>query len=553
MSGSKSGRPEGAGSLLRSAGVVSAAVLLSRLTGLAREIAMARLFGAGIAKDAFDVGFRIPNLMRDLFAEGALSSAFVPTVTHYLTGKSRLEAARLSNLVATALILVVGALCALGMLFSPALVDLLAGKFGEVPGKRELAVSLTRIMFPFLLLVALAAQAMGVLNADRQFGVPALASSFFNAGSLVFGLGLGYWLAPRLGLEPIHGMAFGVVVGGAMQLFVQAPSLRRSGFAFRPALDWSHPGLRQVFTLMGPAILGTAAVQVNVMVNTNFAAGITDPAGRVINGPVSWLGYAFRFMQLPLGLFGVAIAQATLPAISRSAAQADLAGFRDTLSRSLGMVFLLTVPSSVGLAVLGEAMIGVVYEGGRFLIHDTRQTALALTCYAVGLAGYSAVKILAPAFYALNDSRTPMVVSLASIAVNYFAASALVAIPGLRHAGLALSTSTVALFSAAALFWTLRNRIGGIHDAALARSVGKILLASAVMGAACLASSHAVRGWLGVSRWARAADLALSLPLGLTVFYGVARWARVAELEAGARALAGPLGRRWQALRAKLQ
>ncbi|MGH9722418.1 MAG: murein biosynthesis integral membrane protein MurJ [Bryobacteraceae bacterium] len=529
-------------SVVRSAGIVSAAVLLSRITGLAREIAMARFFGAGIANDAFVLGFRIPNLARDLFAEGALSSAFVPTFTRYLA-KSREEAAHLANLVATVLVLVVGAVCVAGILFSPALVSLLAAKFAEVPGKFELAVSLTRVMFPFLLLVALAAQAMGVLNANNQFGVPALASTYFNIGSVLAGLALGFWLGPQLGVEPIHGMAYGVVFGGALQLLCQVPSLRRAGFVFRPAFDWSHPGLREVFRLMGPAVLGTAAVQVNVVVNTHLASGIADEFGRVINGPVSWLGYAFRFMQLPLGLFGVAIASATLPSISRSAAAADIDGFRSRLSRSLGMVFLLTIPASAGLAILGEPLTAAVYQGGRFTPEDTRQTALALTCYSIGLAGYAAVKVLAPAFYALGNARTPMVISLISIVVNYAAAVISVHVARLGHAGLALSTSAVALFSFVALFWQMRSDIGGVRGRALAVSIGKILLASAVMAAASAASSRTIESALGVSRGARLADLAISVPLGALVFYAVARLLRVAELNDAMRAISGPLGR----------
>jgi len=525
--------------VVRSAGVVSAAVLLSRLTGLAREIAMARLFGAGVIYDAFVIGFRIPNLMRDLFAEGALSSAFVPTFASYLLTKGKAQAAHLSNLVATALILVVSLVCAAGMIWTPQLVMLMAGKFAQVPGKFELAVILTRTMFPFLLLVALAAQAMGVLNASNRFGMPALAASFFNVGSLLFGLAAGFWAGPRVGIPPIQGMAYGVIFGGAVQLLCQLPGLARCGFAFRPAVDWSHPGLRHIFALMGPAILGNAAVQVNVLVNTSFASGILDSAGHVMNGPVSWLLYAFRFMQLPLGLFGVAIASATLPSISRSAATGDIEEFRRTLSRSLGLVFLLTVPSSVGLAVLGQPMIAAIYQGGAFGLFDARQTALALSCYAVGLTGYAAVKVLAPAFYALHDARTPMMVSVVSIAINYFAASTMVRVAGLGHAGLALSTSIVAIFSFLALLWAMRIRIGGIHGRALLSTLLKVTTASLLMGAVCFGSSHLARQWLGLGRWARLADLAVSVPLGLGVFYGVVRAMRVPELEMAGAALAG--------------
>lgn len=531
-------------SLVRSAGVVSAAVFLSRITGLIREVAMARFFGAGQVYDAFLLGFRIPNLTRDLFAEGALSSAFVPIFTRYLSTKGKIEAAELSNLVATALIIVVGAMCVLGMIFSPQLVMLLAPGFRAVPGKFELAVHLTRIMFPFLLLVALAAQAMGVLNACNQFGVPAMSSTFFNIGSLGVGLVLGFVIGPYVGITAIEGMAYGVVFGGAWQLLWQVPSLFRAGFLFRPRVNLSHPGLRNVFQLMGPAIVGNASVQINVMVNTNFASSITDAAGHVINGPVSWLGYAFRFMQLPLGLFGVAIASATLPSISRSAALGDMNEFRHTLARSLGMIFLLTIPSSVGLAVLGDSMIAAVYQGGKFRAFDTHQTALALSCYSIGLAGYAAVKVLAPAFYALNDARTPMLVSLASIFINFAAASSMVKFAGLGHAGLALSTSLVAIFGAIGLFEVIRRRIGGVQGRRLARSFIGITAAAIVMGAVCAGSSHVILRWLGFSRAARIADLAISIPLGIAVFYSVCKAFKLPELDSAARALVAPLARR---------
>jgi len=538
---SQSGKSE---NVMRSAGVVSAAVFLSRISGLAREMIMARLFGAGQAYDAFLLGFRIPNLARDLFAEGALSSAFVPVFTQYLTTKGKREAAELSNLVATALLMVVGGICVLGIVFSPQLVWLLASGFARVPGKFELAVTLTRIMFPFLLLVALAAQAMGILNALNQFGIPALSSTFFNIASVAFGLGFGYTAGRWMGMSLIMSMAWGVVVGGAVQWLFQAPSLYRAGISYRPRIDFAHPGLRKILGLMGPAILGNAAVQINVLVNTNFASSITDAAGHVINGPVSWLSYAFRFMQLPLGLFGVAIASATLPAISRSAALQKMDEFRLTLSRSLGMVLLLTIPSSVGLAVLGPSMIGAVYQWGRFRASDTHQTANALACYAVGLAGYAAIKILAPAFYALNDARTPMLVSLVSILVNLSAASTMVKLAGLGHLGLALSTSAVALFGSVALFILLRQRIQRMHGRALAASVAKILCASAAMGLACYLSSRSVHHWLGARKLAQIADVAVSIPVGGLVYYALCRAMRVAELEAAWSALAAPLARR---------
>jgi putative peptidoglycan lipid II flippase len=529
--------------VVRSAGVVSVAVFMSRITGLLRESVMARLFGAGLIYDAFMLGFRIPNLTRDLFAEGALSSAFVPTFSEYLSQRSKEEAARLANLVATALIIVVGAVCAAGMIFAPVLVHLLAPGFAAVPGKFELAVSMTRIMFPFLLLVALAAQAMGVLNACNRFGVPAMASTFFNIGSVGFGVVLGIWMGPLLHLSRIQGMAVGVVLGGALQLVWQLPSLHHLGFRFRAALDWSDPGLRRILTLMVPAILGNAAVQINVMVNTNFASSISDPL-RGLDGPVSWLSYAFRFMQLPLGLFGVAMASATLPSIARSVARGEMNEFRRTLSNSLGTVFLLTIPSSVGLIVLGKSIIGGIYQGGRFQLYDTQQTAVALSYYAIGLMGYAALKVLSPAFYALNDARTPMLVSLGSILVNYAVASTMIRFAGLGHAGLALSTSAVALFGFLVLFAILRKRIGGIYGRALAMQIGKVALASAVMGAAIFATSRGMETWLGVSQMARLGDLSVSIPVGLAVYYAACRALGLAEIDGVIRAFAGPIQRR---------
>ena len=526
-------RSEAAGQqgLLRSAGVDSAALLLSRITGLVREMAMARLFGAGAANDAFLTGFRIPNLTRNLFAEGALSSALVPTFTEALAIGSAPEAAELAQVVATALVLAAGAVCVAGMIFSPQLVRLLAPGFARVPGKFELTVLLTRIMFPFLLLVALAAQAMAILNAHGRFGVPALASAFFNLGSVASGLALGLTLGRRWPQGMIVSMAAGVLIGGAMQLGWQLPSLRRAGLAFWPRIDFRHPGLRRIARLMLPAVIGNAAVQINVIVNANLASGLTDAAGRAINGPVSWLGYAFRFLQFPLGLFGAALASATLPAISRSAALGHMDEFRATLSSSLRTALLLTIPSSVGLAVLGESMIGVVYQGGRFGAFDTHQTAVALACYSAGLAGYAATKLLAPAFYALDDAWTPMAVSLASVGLNVMLAVGLARGASMGHAGLALSTALVALAGAAALAAALSRRIHGLEGRRLAASVVKVALAALAMGAVCRVSSVMIHAAAGGHRLAQVADLAISIPLGAGVFYALARMLRVPELQ----------------------
>jgi putative peptidoglycan lipid II flippase len=521
---------------------------MSRITGLVREMVMARLFGAGLIQDAFNLGFRIPNLTRDLFAEGALSSAFVPTFTDYLSTRTGKEAERLANLVATALIVVVGTFCAAGMIFAPLLVSTLAPGYAAVPGKFELAVSMTRTMFPFLLVVALAAQAMGMLNASNRFGVPAMASTFFNLGSVGFGVATGMWLAPHLNGPHIHisridGMAIGVVLGGALQLGWQLPSLYKLGYRFHAAFEWKHPGLQRILRMMAPAILGNAAVLINVAVSTNLASAIADPV-RGFDGPVSWLGYAFRFMQLPLGLFGVAIGSATLPSISRSAAAGNMDEFRRTFSKSLGMVFLLTLPSSIGLVVLGRSIIGSIYQGGKFEVYDTQQTATALSCYAIGLVGYAALKVLNPAFYALNDARTPMIVSILSILINYATAVSLIRFAGFGHAGLALATSAVALFGFVVLFAILRTRLGGVYGRELVAGFAKVAVASAAMGGAVFLVSRQMERWLGVSQMARRVDLAVSIPLGVAVFYAACRGMGVTDLDMAFKAVLAPLKRR---------
>ncbi|MBI3695909.1 MAG: murein biosynthesis integral membrane protein MurJ [Acidobacteria bacterium] len=530
--------------IVRSAGVVSVAVFLSRITGLLREMVFAHFFGAGLVYDAFLAAFRIPNLMRDLLAEGALSAAFVTTFSQYMTTKGDREAFKLSNRVATILAPGLALLCLLGMIFAPQVVDVMFPGFAQVPGKKELTVTLTRVMMPFLVFIALAAKAMGVLNAKGVFGVPALASAFFNVGSLSVGLTCGYLLGPRLGFSPIVGMAIGTLVGGILQYVVQWPSLRRVGLRYSPELRWSDPGVRQIFRLMGPAVIGTAAVQINVVVNSNFATQILDASGQVANGPVSWLGYAFRFMQLPLGLFGVAIASATLPAIARSAAENNIPEFRSTLAASLGLVFLLSFPSAVGLAVLAEPMIGVLFERGQFTSVDTHQTALALAAYALGLIGYSAIKVLTPAFYALNEVRVPMLASVGSIITNYVLNWTFIRVLDWGHAGLAFSTSLVATINFLVLMIFLRRRIRRLEGRRLSRSLIGILAASLAMGAVCAASTYALRHWLGEGLGPRLADLAITIPLGLLVLYQSCRALQVEELDTAAAALLGRTLRR---------
>src|SRR5262245_53221237 len=526
----------GRAQLARRAGVVSAAVLASRGLGLVREQVFAVSFGASKELDAFITAFRIPNLLRDLFAEGALSAAFVTTFTQAMERRGESAAWRLASLVVNALAVVVGGLCLLGIWFAPAIVGAIAPGFAAVPGKVELTVHLTRIMFPFLLLVALAAVAMGILNTRNRFGVPAAASAFFNLGSIAGGVACIWWLAPgylsgvlgsmrgaatqppdpALTARAITGMAFGTLVGGLLQLLVQCPSLWRVGYRYRPVLAARDPELRQVLRLMAPATIGAAAVQVNVFVNNNFASYLG-------NGPVSWRNVAFRFMQLAIGLFGVAIGTVTLPLVSRHAARGDASAMRASLRQALELVALLCVPAAAGLAWFGVPVIGLIYEHGRFTAADTAAAARALAGYAIGLAGYAGIKVVAPAFFALNDARTPMRVSVLSIVVNFGLNWLFVRILGFGAVGLALSTSIVALANCGILLVVLRRRLGPLGEG-LGGAIARIGAATALMLVAALAADATIAGWLPPRPLTHhALRVATAVPVAVAVFWAACR------------------------------
>src|SRR5580658_9556290 len=383
----------------KAAGIIGLAVMCSRLLGLAREQIFAALFGGGAAMDAFTAAFRIPNLLRDLFAEGALSTAFVTTFSKTIARGGDDAAWRLANKVATLTAVVLGALCIAGMVFSVQLVGTLAPGFD--PAKAALTVQLTRIMFPFILLVSLAALVMGMLNSKSVFGMPAMASSFFNIGSIIGGVTLGFWIDPQFGPRALLGLGMATVLGGALQLAVQLPSLARLGYRFKPEFRWRDAGVRAILLLMGPSVIAASTTQFNVLINSMFASTLGD-------GPIFWLSIAFRLMQLPLGLFGVALGTVTLPLLSRLAVAGDMAAFRAELSRAMRLGFLLTIPSTVGLIMLAEPIISVLYQHGKFNATQTAQAAGALLAYAIGLAVYSVLKVLVNAVYARVHRLTPM-------------------------------------------------------------------------------------------------------------------------------------------------
>ncbi len=509
-------------SYVRSARTVSLAVLGSRVLGLVREQVLAGLFGASREFDAFITAFRIPNLLRDLFAEGALSAAFITTFSQKFEQEGKKAAWRLANLVLNALLVVLSLVTIAGIVCAPWIVRLIAPGFAEIPGKLELTTLLTRIMFPFLLLIAVAALVMGMLNSQRRFGIPASASMMFNLGSILGGVGLGYWLDPSFGARAMVGMALGTLIGGAAQLLIQVPSLFAVGFRYRPLLNWQDPGLRRVIALLGPSVIGVAAVQINVFVN-NWFASWPQMSGAAGSGAVTWLNCSFRLMQFPIGLFGVAISVATLPAVSALAARGDTAAFRKQVARSIRLALFLCLPAAAGLAVLAEPIIAAIYQHGRFDAAATAQTAWCLRAYAIGLAGYAALKVLAPTFYALGDSRTPALVSLGSIVVNIGLCWLFAMKLGLAAPGLALSTSVVALVNFLLLLGFMRRKIERIEARSLLWTLVKVGVATALMSA----TAYSAHQFLVINQYL---NLLVAVVAAVIVYGAAGKLLRIEEL-----------------------
>lgn len=474
------------GKIARSAGAVGGAVMCSRVLGLIREQIFAGMFGAGYAYDAFVVAFRIPNLLRDLFGEGALSAAFVTVFTDYDSNKGKEATWKLASNVLVFFALIISVLTLVGIYFAQPIVNLLAPDFKHVIGKTELTTNLTRIMLPFLFFVSLAAVVMGILNTKGKFFVPALSSSFFNAGSIIGGVSLAF-LFSRTGQEPITGMAWGTLIGGCLQLCMQFPSLKRVGFIFRPRLFLTDPGLKRILLLMLPATIGLSATQINIFINTNFAASCVE-------GSVSWLNYAFRLVQLPIGVFGVALSVAVMPILARQAAQKDTDSLKLTLTSSLVMVFTLAIPATAGLIILAEPIIRLIFERGAFNAVDTVQTAQALSYYALGLFAYSSIKVMVPAFYAIGNTRYPVIGSFLAVVANIIIIN--LTIDLFQHRAIALSTSCTMAINFIFLGCILYKKLQGFPLGHLFIGVGKVVLASLVMSAGLLVLKGQVESWL---------------------------------------------------------
>lgn len=520
----------------RAAGIVGVAVLCSRVLGLAREQIFAALFGGGRIMDAFTIAFRIPNLLRDLFAEGALSTAFVTVFSRTVALEGDGAAWRLADKVATLAAVVLSAISVLGIVCAPWLVGVLAPGFsGE---KALLTITLTRVMYPFILLVSLAALVMGMLNARNVFGIPAMASSFFNLGSIVAGVAIGWYLDPGFGERAILGLAIGTLVGGALQLLVQLPALRRLGYGYRPDFAWRDPGVRAILRLMGPSVIAASTTQVNVLVNSVFASDLGD-------GPTFWLTVAFRLMQLPLGIFGVALGTVALPLLARLAATGNMGVFRSELARGMRLAFLMTVPASVGLMMLAEPIISVLYQHGRFGAHETAESAGALRFYALGLCGYAALKVLVNAFYAIDRRKTPMLVSFLAVGLNLLLNWIFTLRLGWGHRGLAFSTACIASSNFLVLYWLMHRELKRLETRAMVLLLARVGLASAAMALVCWAGETALLAdWATQAFWPKLGALLAVMAAAIATFLATAALLRIPELAALWSTVGRRLGRR---------
>lgn len=504
---------------------VSAAVMASRVLGLIRDQIFAAMFGYGVLTDCFNIAFRIPNLLRDLFAEGALSQAFVTTFSKKIKETGPESAWPLAARMITIVAIGMSAISILGIIFSPQLVHLLTA-FGDKtfsPDDIALTVKMTRIMWPFMLLVSLAALVMGILNARGVFGIPALSSCFFNLGSILAGSGIGLWLDPHRGPMTMVGMAVGVLVGGLGQLACQFPALHRLGFRWRPDWNWNDSHVRKIFSLMGPAVISASVVQINVVINSQFATSIGKSAVSALNG-------AFRLMQLPIGVFGVAVATVTLPALSLASTGKLGDEFRGLLSKGIRLVTFLVLPSALGLCFLAEPIISALFEHGRFSPENRLVTAAALRGYGLGLLAYSWLKVLQPAFYAADRRWVPMLVSFLAIAMSVTSNWYFVVVRGMGVEALAMTTSLVATSNFIILYVVMSRMTSGLETRSLLVLMAKLAIAGGAMAAVCFIANRVVFADLThMSAFARMAGLAGVIPLAGGVYFALSRLLRVEE------------------------
>ncbi len=498
--------------LLRSTSVVSSMTLISRILGLVRDVVFARFFGATIVMDAFIVANRIPNMLRRFFAEGAFSQGFVPVMARYREENSHADAREFVDAVAGTLGLVLFVVTLVGVIAAPILVLIVAPGFVGEDGRFELATVMLRFTFPYLLFVSLTAFAGGVLNTYGKFAVPAFTPVILNVVLICFAL----WVSPRL-TEPGMALAYAVFVAGVVQLLFQLPFLAKIHAIPRPRWNPSHPGVRRVGKLMLPAIFGSSVAQINVLLGGIIASLLGV-------GKVSLLYYSDRLMEFPLGLFGIALATVTLPYLSRQAASNSMTEFARTIDWSMRLIILIAVPAAIGLIMLAEPLIATIFYGGEFSRFDVEMAALSLQAFAVGLVGFSFVKILAPAYFAREDTKTPVKVGLIALAVN-FVLSVVFAYGLTRigfagtHAGLALAISIAAVVNAWLLYKGLRRENLIQHSNSWPSMCVRFVIANAAMAACLKALERPLEGWLGASVLQRAGWLGVVVVAAAVVYF----------------------------------
>lgn len=430
---------------IKATGLIAVAVMCSRLLGLIREVVFNDLFGAA-SMGIFLIAFRAPNLLRDLFAEGVLSIAFITIFSKKLENDGENSAWQLASKMITLTSVFMCAVSILGIIYAKKMIIILAPGFSAEDASTT--ILLIQIMYPFILLVSLAALVMGILNSKNVFGIPALASSFFNIGSIVGGCLCGWLIDPGFGKNALIGLAIGTILGGLFQLIVQIPSLKRVGFHFKLDFRWNDPEVRNILILTVPGIIAASAVQINVLIGSIFSSYIGTEA-------VTWLNSAFRLVQFPIGIFGVAVATITLPVISRIAATKDHSQFGITLGKAMRFVVFLTLPVAVGFWLFSKEIISLIYEHGKFSAEDSAQTAFAMQFYALGLVAYSCIKVLSPAFYAIDRKWTPMFVSFGSVIISIMLNCFFIFVLKMGHEGLALSTAIVATVNCIILYFLM--------------------------------------------------------------------------------------------------
>ena len=503
-------------SIAKAAGLIGAATFSSRILGFIRDMVLARLFGATAAADAFFVAYRVPNLLRELFAEGSMSAAFIPVFTEYQTRRTAREAWELASAMFTTLLTIVTLMMLFGIMAAPGIVWLLAPGFHDDPSKLALTTLLTQMMFPYLVFISLAALAMGILNSLRAFAAPALSPVFFN----IFIIGCAMFVSPLLA-EPIYGVAIGVVAGGAAQFAMQLPGLRTRGMLMGFRFEPGHLGVKRVGQLILPSLLGLSVTQVNITISTILASYFAG-------GP-TYLFYGMRLIQFPLGIFGVALATAILPTLSAQASRAAWDELRGTLAFGLRMILFIMLPAMLGLILLRTPIVHLFFEHGTFTAADTKGTALAVLCYGVGLWAFAGVRIIVAAYYSMQDTRTPALTAVAAVLANLVLS--LLFMDALRHAGLALATALAGMLNVTILVAVLNRRLGGVDWASIGKSAGRVLLASIPVAIAC--------GWVaGLDVWShhgewvsKAIMLFVGIGLSITGYVGVHALLRSDELD----------------------